>query len=175
VLEYELSTRLRYMSETIATGQAQDFSDTEREEFRRLVKEGGEVPDVILRRNIQRAKRLVFMRNSEALIGTAALKIPELSYRERVGRKSGVEIPESRFPFELGYVVVAPSEREKGHSRTLVEAALNSTMTAAIYATSRVDNIWMHRTLEKFEFGKAGAPYTVDDHRLQLFLREPTS
>src|SRR5882757_109878 len=113
------------MGESVAAGKASDFTGAERLEFARLVQQGGEVDDIVLARNIDAARRLVFLRSSEGLIGVAALKMPQASYRKRISGLSGVEIPEGTFPLELGYVFVAPAQRNRGLSRRLVEAALD--------------------------------------------------
>lgn len=158
------------MTESVVAGEAKKFSDAERRDFMGLVQEGGEVADVVLKRNIDRAKRLVFLRAGAALVGVAALKVPEVSYRKRIAARSGVNVPEADFPLELGYVFVAPAHRERGHSRTLVEAALNS-IREGIYATSRAGNVSMHRTLERYEFKAMGKPYPGRDQVIQLFVR----
>jgi hypothetical protein len=98
------------MGESVAAGKASDFTGAERLEFARLVQQGGEVDDIVLARNIDAARRLVFLRRGETLIGIAALKLPQVSYRKRVSGLTGVDIPAGKFPSELGYVFVVARE-----------------------------------------------------------------
>jgi GNAT superfamily N-acetyltransferase len=160
------------MNESVVDGKAANFTEAERREFMRLVQEGGEVDDIVLARNIDTARRLVFLRGSEVLIGIAALKIPQASYRKRISGLSGVEIPEGTFPLELGYVFVTPKERNRGLSSSLVEAALDACLRDGVFATSRVDNASMQRTLERFEFRAAGNPYAGREQAIQIFVRQ---
>jgi hypothetical protein len=60
------------MGESVVAGKASEFTPAERREFMRLVREGGEVGDVVLARNIDAARRLAFLRNRQRLIGVAA-------------------------------------------------------------------------------------------------------
>jgi hypothetical protein len=78
--------------EEITAKEAGAFSEAERQDFLRLVREGGEVGDAVLESNVRNAKCLVFLRSASALIGIAALKNPRQSYRQRIGTETGVEI-----------------------------------------------------------------------------------
>jgi GNAT superfamily N-acetyltransferase len=160
------------MSDSVVAGKAGDFTEAERREFMRLVQQGGEVDDIVLARNIDAARRLVFLRSSEGLIGVAALKMPQASYRKRISGLSGVEIPEGTFPLELGYVFVVPAQRNRGLSRRLVEAALDGCSHDGVFATSRADNGSMHHTLERFDFRATGKPYAGREQVIQLFVRQ---
>jgi GNAT superfamily N-acetyltransferase len=160
------------MGDNVVAGKAGDFTEADRQEFMRLVQEGGEVGNIVLARNIEAARRLVFLRDNKRLIGIAALKVPQASYRKRIGTLSGAKIEEGMFPLELGYVFVVPGERNRGLSRRLVETTLDHSIRGGIFATSRADNTSMHRTLERFEFRAAGKPYAGREQTIQLFVRE---
>jgi GNAT superfamily N-acetyltransferase len=140
--------------------------------FTRLVQQGGEVDDIVVARNTDAARQLVFLRRGETLIGIAALKLPQVSYRKRISDLAGVNIPAETFPSELGYVFVIPTEQKRGFSRILVKAVIEGSSNEGIYATSRADNVAMHRTLERFEFRAAGKPYPGRDQAIQLFVRD---
>jgi len=161
------------MAIDIVARKAKFFSESEHEAFINLVRSGGEVTDHTLQRNVPRAECLVFLRDCGRLQGVAALKNPISSYRQTILRKSGISLAEPNFPFELGYVFVAPEVRGKGYSRQLVDAAVRGAGARGVFATSRADNPAMHATLGKFGFERAGNEYAgrSESEKIQLFLR----
>jgi GNAT superfamily N-acetyltransferase len=158
-----ISWRNAEVMEEITAKEARAFSEAERQDFPRLVREGVEVGDAVLESNVRSAKCLVFLRSGSALIGTAALKNPRQSYRQRIGAETGAEIPAASFPYELGYVFITEDHRGRGLSRRLVEAALAGADCRGVFATSREDNAGMHATLGNCGFSLAGKPYTSRD------------
>lgn len=138
-----------------------------------LVRAGGEVGGDVIENNVRNAKGLVFLRQGGCLSGIAALKNPLQSYRQKISKKTGVLVEASEFPFELGYIYVLPSARHNNISGDLTRAALSIAEGEGVFATSRIDNIYMHTTLGRFGFVKSGCIYTSSkgSHDLQLFLR----
>jgi GNAT superfamily N-acetyltransferase len=157
--------------EEITAKEAGAYSEAERQDFLRLVRQGGEVGDAVLERNVRDAKCLVFHRIGAVLVGVAALKIPQHSYRIRISASSGTEMSAASFPFELGYVFITENYRRRGLSRRLVQKALAAADDSGVFATSRSDNTGMHATLHNCGFSKAGKPYADRDQLIQLFLR----
>jgi GNAT superfamily N-acetyltransferase len=158
--------------EEITAKEACAFSETEHQDFLRLVRQGGEVGDAVLESNVRNAKCLVFLRSASALIGIAALKNPRQGYRQRISAETGVEISAASYPYELGYVFITEGQRRRGLSRRLADAALASADGLGVFATSREDNAGMHSTLGNCGFSLAGKPYTSRDRSIRLFLRE---
>jgi len=138
-----------------------------------MARAGGEVDGAVLEDRIRNAKHLIFLFQGSCLVGITALKNPLVSYRRSVSAKAGVKLDTSEFPYELGYVFVLPSARDARLSRPLVEAALKASNGAGVFATSRNDNVAMHRTLVRFGFAAVGHSYRSDrgNHELQLFIR----
>jgi predicted GNAT family N-acyltransferase len=149
-------------------------SDVEIGAFIALVRAGGEVSIQGLVERIRGTVALVFAHLNCLLVGVAALKQPQASYRRRVSSESGAPLPVAQFPFELGWVYVSPSARRNGLSLSLSQSALASSMGAGVFATSRTDNIAMHRSLTKLGFEPAGNPFTSGrgKHTLQVFVRD---
>jgi GNAT superfamily N-acetyltransferase len=145
-------------------------------DFLAFVCAGGEVVPEGLEDRVARAHRLFFLRSADCLLGVAALKRPESAYRTSVANKAGFALDEQALPLELGWIYVLPSARRSGCSGLLVAAATNATNRMGIFATSRTDNVPMHRTLEKFGFNKVGKTYPSDlgHTQLELFIRAPT-
>lgn len=149
-----------------------DCTPEEISAFVALVVEGGEVASAGLHGRVQSAARLIFLPGSAGLLGVAALKHPEDRYRVRIAASSGVAVPASDFPYELGWVVVAPVARGLGHSSRLSLAALATAGDSGVFATSHTHNTRMHNTLNKLGFVPAGGAYpsSLGEHHIQLFL-----
>lgn len=142
--------------------------------FIAFVRAGGEVSVQGLPERIRGAAALVFARVESLVIGVAALKQPQASYRCRVSSESGTPLSAAEFPYELGWVYVSPELRRKGLSLLLSQAALAESKGAGVFATSRTDNIAMHRLLAKLGFESTGNPFTSGrgKHSLQVFVRQ---
>lgn len=156
----------------IRSGKSSEFNPTKIEEFKKLVLSEGRVREQTLPGLMERATRLVMLFDAGQVIGTAAIKAPDDDYRRRVFRKTGLAEQESKYPCELGWVVVHPDHRERGHSRRLVEAALAG--IERVYATSQDRDGPMHRTLQNCGFAISGVPYQSRENRdskILLFLR----
>ena len=154
-----------------------DCSAAEIADFIALVTAGGEVTVGGLEQRVMAAGHLVFLLVGGQVAGVAALKNPNLNYRRYVASASGVALPVASFPYELGWVFVAPIARGNGHAQPLSQAALAFAGGCGVFATSRTDNAPMHRTLAKLGFMQAGEAYVSQhgEHHLQLFTRMPPS
>ena len=160
------------MPELIVKSPA-EFSNAEMGFFIACVRAGGEVSIQGLAERIRNAAALVFAKAQGGFVGVAALKRPLSSYRNSVSSRCGVSLPAAEFPFELGWVFVSPEARSRGISLLLSEAALSQSGGAGVFATSRTDNIAMHRSLTKLGFSPAGNTYPSGraKHLLQAFVR----
>lgn len=135
------------------------FSKYEQSRFRVMVEAGGEVDTVVLRRNVESAKSLVFARSEGQLLGVAALKVPQPSYRKKIAQNSGFSLQSDLYPFELGYVFVHEAARGKGLAHRLVAAALDQVRGTKVFATVRADNLAMLCTLRRATFLHVGEEY----------------
>lgn len=141
--------------------------------FIAFVRAGGEVSIQGLTERIRCAAALAFARVDGLVVGIAALKHPQDSYRHRVSTESGAALSAQEFSFELGWVYVSPKLRGKGFSLLLSQAVLAESNGAGVFATSRTDNIAMHRSLAKLGFVASGNPFVSGrgKHSLQVFVR----
>jgi predicted GNAT family N-acyltransferase len=153
-------------------------SAAERDAFVALASSGHTgVAEEHLRRGVEAAERLIFYRRGGRLIGCAALKRPQRSYRERLASPgaAGIRLDEEAWPFELGYVVVRPEHRGLGLSARLVGFALEGLNRHGVFATTRTAA--MGRTLTRFGFQPVGAPYpsagTEGGADLRVWVRPP--
>lgn len=163
-------------SERIIVKKPKECSGTELERFVNLVCAGEEVAASGLETRVRNAAFLIFLTEEQHLIGIAALKRPSLNYRRLVSEKAGVALETSVFPYELGWVYVIPSARGRGFSRKLVSAAIDAAGGMGMFATSRENNVCIHRTLEHLGFVRSGLLYasSLGNYKLQLFLRHTT-
>ena len=150
-----------------------DCSSAEIAEFIALVTEGGEVAANGLEQRVMAAAQLAFLLSNGQVAGVAALKSPNTHYRRYVASASGVALPAASFPYELGWVFVSSAARGNGHSQFLTQAVLAFADCCGVFATSRTDNVPMHRALAKLGFLQVGEAYASQhgEHRLQIFTR----
>lgn len=140
-------------------------------EFQTLVREGGEVDPATLPALVKNALSLAFVKSSMSLVGVGAIKRPYASYRSRVFKSARSLLKADDYEFELGWVYVRPSAQGNRLASRLVQELMPHLNGAAMYATSRVDNVRMHASLSRAGFCPEGIPYPsrVNEPELQLF------
>ena len=163
---------------------AENAGAKEKEAFIRLVQSGEAVDGTFVRSGIERrGAKMVFATNGGELAGVAALKVPASSYRNGLARtaKAGYELPEQLFPFELGYVAVAPKYEGKGLGTRLVQEVVSSSAGKGLFATTSSPAMLEH-ILPKFGFTSAGSPWMstrrsepTASYKLHLLIRNATS
>jgi GNAT superfamily N-acetyltransferase len=164
------------MEHTLIAQPPQAFTETEIHDFLAMVRAGEEVGGAVLERNVRNAKCLVVARQRLCMVGVAALKNTQPSYRKTIKTKAGVAVEAGDFPFELGYIFVLPSARRQGVAVKLCRTALVAADGKGVFATTRSNNHGMNKILAMFSFKKAGRPYASarGEHQLQLFVRYAT-
>ena len=97
-----------------------------------------------------------------------------MSYRTKLRERTGCDLIEERYRFEVGWVYVVPEYRGAKVSRGLVEACLTAAGTSGMFATTREDNVPMQRTLQRYGFVETGRSYNSERNSgiLRLFVRE---
>ena len=95
----------------------------------------------------------------QALLGVAALKVPQSSYRKKIAEKSDFSLQSDLYPFELGYLFVQEDVRGNGLALRLAAAAVDQARGTQAFATVRADNLGMLRTLNRAAFLHVGAEY----------------
>ena len=157
----------------VSAKSPKECSGEELAEFERLVLEGGEVDPEGLAGRIQQAVALAMLTTEDGLMGVAGLKKPGAGYRAKVAKESGATLPSDHYPLELGWVHVREAVRG-GKSKMLCEALIPHADGRGMFATSRVNNPWMHATLEATGFKRTGSewPSGQNPAKLALFIRE---
>jgi predicted GNAT family N-acyltransferase len=147
-------------------------SAEERARFAELVRRGGEVDAHGLDGRILRANTLALLKQGDELAGIAAIKNPLPRYRRSAFMKAEAGLSDEEWCYELGWIFLVERMRGKGYSLKLVKCALDAVVGCRVFATSRTDNVAMHKTLAHFGFAQQGAAYPSErgDHQLALFL-----
>ncbi len=163
------------ISTEIHTRAPVGFTAEEKRAFMDLVTAAGEVDPEGLPERLEAALRLTFMyAKGKELCGVAALKQQPVEYRTKVFQKAETSDPAANFPYELGWIVV--KEKFRGHrlSHRLVDTALRTIEKAGAYATVRLSNEPMRRTLIRYGFRPEGTHFrsTRGPYDLALYVRD---
>lgn len=152
-----------------------ECTEAEIDDFIAFVRAGEEVTGSGLEARVRRAFRLGFLRDGNCLVSIAALKCPVDTYRTKVERSSGIELPAASYPYEFGWVFTLPSARGHGYAPGISKYVLATANDRTVFATSRTDNTGMHRILKGLGFSPAGSTYPSDEgpHKIQLFVYGP--
>ena len=116
---------MRLFEITPIIGTPNKFSKDDITQIVDLILSGNEVGSNQVISNIKNAAIIVTMKDDTELKGIATLKNPLSTYRKHINDKSGFDVSLTKFPYELGYIVISPSAKGTGLSRILVDAAVN--------------------------------------------------
>jgi len=159
-------------SAVINVKKPSECAEVELQDFAALVLSGGEVTANGLDARINNAEALVFLSVDHCLKGIAAVKRPAQTYKHSVFQKAQASARATDFALELGWIYVLPSSRRAGFSHVLVQAALGVTGERSIFATSRADNVPMHKVLSTHGLSCHGKAYLSNrgEQMLVLFI-----
>lgn len=143
--------------------------------FVELVGSGGAVDVNYVRRGAVRpGAQIIFAEVDGQTVGVAALKIPHVGYRSGLqeSAKAGYSLPESEYPYELGYVSVSPKYSGQGIAKALVAEALRLAIGNGVFATT--SNPTMKKgVLPSFKFVPVGKTWkNGSGDILSLFVRK---
>lgn len=129
-----------------------------RQQFVALVIKGGEVRKDTLPSLVDNALVIGFVWVEQTMAAVGGVKRPNVGYRARVFDKAALPDP-GRYPYELGWVFVDERFRSLGIARALTARLVNALEDMPVYATSRANNVGMHKALLGAGFRQAGQPY----------------
>ena len=150
-----------------------DCSREERDRFRDMVLEAGEIAEAGFEGRIARAETLALLRLGKATIAVGALKNPNREHVREVFKSASAKNEASAFGLELGWVVVGEAHRGHSFSRWIVEALVVRAGDRKIYATSVSTRIPMHKALIAYGFERDGTKWQSKrrpDEKLLLFV-----
>lgn len=150
-----------------------ECSKKELEDFYQLVLEGEQVEISGLRDRIKTAKLLAFHYEGNILVGIAALKHPNETYKKKVFKKAGVPEKSDQYNLEIGWVFTKPKYENRGIASGLVRKIVDIFESQNLFAMTKKGHLSMQRILEKNLFRKIGKPYQGRNGKycLQLFTR----
>ncbi|MXO49441.1 GNAT family N-acetyltransferase [Erythrobacter vulgaris] len=142
--------------------------------FAELVGSGGAVDENHVRRGAVRpGAQLVFAEGYGQTVGVAALKVPLVGYRSGLqeAAKAGYSLPESEYPYELGYVSVSPNHSGQGIAKALVAEVLRLAAGNGVFATTS-NSAMKKGVLPSFKFVPVGKGWrNGSGDILNLFIR----
>lgn len=141
----------------IRSGRPNELTPAEKAAFIAFVGAAGEVNRALLPGLVDNAVALVFMLSDDRLVGTAAIKTPLPAHHVVEFIKANAEADAAYYPVELGWVVVHPDWRGRGHARTLVREAVKRADDHGIYATTKTTQ--MLSILQENGFEPVGDSY----------------
>jgi GNAT superfamily N-acetyltransferase len=127
----------------IRSGKPSEIAPSDKAAFIKFVSAAGEVDGAILPGLVDDAVALAMLFDRDKLVGTAAIKTPYPTHRRGEFAKANVADDADAFPLELGWVVVHPEYRNRGHAPELVHAAVRLTVGQGIYATTKTPRMLM--------------------------------
>lgn len=133
-----------------------DMQEHELDKFETLVVKGGEIDPDDLRSRILNADYLAYVLDNDQIVATGAIKNPTESHKSYITVRSKIDL--SSYKKELGYISVESSHREQHLASRITKELLNK-VAGSIFATSRVDNVPIHRVLSKYNFMLSGGPW----------------
>jgi hypothetical protein len=139
-------------------------------DFYSLVLTGSEVTSVGLMNRIKEAKLLAMYYDSDKVVSVRAIKTPNISYKENIFAKAGVEELSMKYHYESGWSYTLPEYRKSGLSTILYKELLKR--ESHVYATTRTDNPAIIKILQdKLNFIKIGQPYRGNgNYTIQLWV-----
>lgn len=160
----------------VTVGEPTAFSRAQLDDFVSLVLEGGEVQGAGLEERVAAAPQLAFLRLGDCLVGVGGLKTPSNGHRRQVEAGANFALPPEQVPYELGWIFILPSARNLKLSLPLCRPLVAAAGSHGVFATSRVSNVGMHRTLDKLGLLRQGAEWRsqLGNENLALFVRQTT-
>jgi ribosomal protein S18 acetylase RimI-like enzyme len=150
------------------------YSDVQRREFERLVRQGFDGSDASLPDRIRDAELLALhYAADDALAAVAALKTPDERYRNDLFKRAEARVNPVDYALELGWVFVVPAHRGSRIGERLCRMLLERASASGVFATTRPDNQAMITILETLGFARIGGPYRHSrrNEELALFVR----
>ena len=154
----------------VCAAEPKAFQPQEIDDFVALVLAGGEVIAQGLLGRVMEAEHIAFLRDNDCLIGVGGLKRPSAHHRSDVEQGSKSKLNATDVPFELGWVFIMPSARNRRLSFPLCRALVSAADGKGIFGTSRTNNDGMHRTLQKLGFARVGTEWPSQQNAANLAL-----
>jgi ribosomal protein S18 acetylase RimI-like enzyme len=151
-----------------------DLTSREFASIRALILTGGEVGDAHLSDYLKSAHRIALIVREAQLACVGAIKAERPDYIRTISRKSGYRLDAQNCRGEFGYLVTGPAFRKQGLANHLSTALLN-VFDGPLYATTRDDNVGIHKIVGQHGFEHVGQKWRSVEHPnsfLMLWLKK---
>lgn len=146
-------------------------SSQEKEKIYNFLKGGNQVTLCGLTERIESAKLLGFIFEDNQILGVAALKIPDKSYKEDIFKKAQASDDPNDYKYEIGYASTKPEYQGKGICSQLIQGIIKEVNDEKLFATTRVNNKQMQHILGKNGFEKIGPYISFKGNKCFLFVK----
>ena len=151
---------------------ASDFCETQREQFKELVLKDPQVQAGGLSGRIANANYLAFLHLEGKLVGVNAIK-NNRPYQQTLEASAGVELSDSDYLGEVGYLHVAKDYRRARLADVLLLATLAAAKGKGLFATIQSTNIGSRRLFERHGFNQVGKSWPSKEVKdeVNLYVR----
>jgi hypothetical protein len=128
-------------------------------EIKLLIIKGNEANNNLVEDRLYTSALTAYFKDSNKIIATSTIKIPEVSYINTVFDKASSKLNPLNYTHELGYVFVDFDYRNKKLASTLCSELVQKFKTENLFSTTRTDNLGMQSILDTLRFIPNGDPY----------------
>ncbi len=157
------------MTVEITIRPADEFCETQRKQFKDLVLSDQQVQSAGLSNRIDNAIYLAFLHLDGKLVGINAIK-NNRPYQRSLEERAGVELPDSNYLGEVGYLHVAKDYRRAHLADVLLLATFAATKEKGLFATIQSTNIGSRRLFKKHGFVQVGKSWPSNEVKDQVNL-----
>lgn len=122
-----------------------ELTQHEAAEVADLIHAGGAIKGTIeqIKDRVRTAHLFIIAKWGSKIIGVAALKAPQQSYRNRLQQETGVDLSANSYPSELGYVTVAKACQGQRLSSYLMEELMSLPIVSdGVFATTKLEDFY---------------------------------
>ena len=148
----------------------------ERAKFEELVLRDPQVAKKGLSKRIEHAHLLAFLYKDGELIATGAVKCNP-KHQAYIAEHSGIQIPQTTYLGEIGYLHTAEGHRTQGHGGRVLTSLIDASENKELFATIQSKNVSSQRLLARHGYVSVGKTWKSDqvDDAVGLYIREPVA
>ncbi len=154
----------------IVTKKPIDCSKNEIQSFYNLILLGNQDNLYFLNKRIKSAEILGFNYIENEIAGVAALKNPDINYKNSVFKKANIPDKVNEYIFEIGYAYTKEHFRRRNVCYDLINKLIDISPSKKIFATTRINNTGMQVLLERIGFQKEGIKFKGIKEEILLYL-----
>lgn len=156
----------------ICIKNATQFTVEEINQFKELLKKGGQVDPNTIEKLLHKNPVLAMIFDNKRIISIGCMKIPFKNHKKYVFEKSKSTLNPNDYSLELGWLVTDENYRRKGYCELIIQELLVKFSNKKIYATTQQNNEKIQSILEKNNFKISGQefPSKIGNYKLLLWV-----